>query len=216
LDRPEHDNLITGEMMKLLRDHLRAVKSAVDVLVIQSSGNNFTRGRDQHDRSGLSRKESLGLAVDVNRALVEIEGLVVAAVRGYALGFGSGLVVQSDLVVASESSVFGFDEMAHGFPPMIVMSYLGRYLLPRHVLELVVTHRELTAPEAAAIGMVNRVVGDDALDDSVAALVSQLSKLNVAAAKRAKRYLREIEGVALENRFEYALGAQLEWFESAQ
>jgi enoyl-CoA hydratase/carnithine racemase len=46
LNRPEHGNLITGEMMMALRDHLREANGAVDILVIDSVGSDFTRGRD--------------------------------------------------------------------------------------------------------------------------------------------------------------------------
>jgi enoyl-CoA hydratase/carnithine racemase len=96
---------------------------------------------------------------------------------------------------------------------MIVMSYLGRYVLPKHAFELVVTGREIGAPEALSMGIVNRVVADDALEDEVDGLVGSLSGLNLAAAKRAKRYLREIEDVAVADRRGYALRAQLDWFE---
>jgi enoyl-CoA hydratase/carnithine racemase len=212
LNRPEQGNLITAEMMTALRDHLRDANGAVDILVINSAGSDFTRGRDLRDTSsGLTREESLALAVDVNGALAALDAVVIASVRGNALGFGCGLAVQSDLVVASETAVFGFDEMAHGFPPMIVMSYLGRYLLPKHVLDLVITHREISAGEAASRGIVTQVVQDSELDVSTRGLVSQLSA-NVSAAKRAKQYLREIENVPPESRAEYALRAQLEWF----
>ena len=214
LNRPEHGNLITSEMMKLLGDHLRDASGAVDLLVITSAGNDFTHGRDQRDQeSGLSREENLGLAIGVNSALGALEAIVLAAVRGRAFGFGCGLVVQSDLVVASETAVFGFDEMAHGFPPMIVMSYLGRYLLPKQALDLIITHREISAGAAANLGIVTEVVPDDELESRTRGLVSQLSA-NAAAAKRAKQYLREIENVEPERRPEYALRSQIEWFKA--
>jgi enoyl-CoA hydratase/carnithine racemase len=212
LNRPEQGNLITAEMMTALRDHLRDANGAVDILVINSAGSDFTRGRDLRDTSsGLTREESLALAVDVNGALAALDAVVIASVRGYALGFGCGLAVQSDLVVASETAVFGFDEMAHGFPPMIVMSYLGCYLLPKHVLDLVITHKEISADEAASRGIVTQVVQDGELEASTQDLVSQL-RVNASAAKRAKQYLREIENVPPESRAQYALRAQLEWF----
>jgi enoyl-CoA hydratase/carnithine racemase len=163
----------------------------------------------------LTREESLALAVDVNGALATLEAVVIAAVRGHALGFGCGLAVQSDLVVASESAVFGFDEMAHGIPPMIVMSYLGRYLLPKHALDLIITHREISAHDAAALGIVTQVVPDAELEASILGLVSQLT-VNASAAKRAKQYLREIEKIQPESRPQYALRAQLEWFRTGE
>lgn len=214
LNRPEHGNLITGAMMQALRDGLREAKGAVDVLAIESAGEDFTRGRDQNDTaSGLSRDESLALALDVNAALAELEAIVIASVRGRAMGFGFGLVVRSDLVVASESAVFGFDEIAHGFPPMIVMSYLGRYLPFKQALDLIITHKELGAHEAASLGLVSRVVADTDLEARTRDLIGQLTSLNIAAIKRAKQYLREVEEISPEERSEYALRSQIEWFD---
>lgn len=214
LNRPEHGNLITGAMMLSLRDRLRDANGTVDVLAIESVGADFTRGRDQHDNaSGLSRGESLALAVDVNSALAELEAIVIASVRGRAMGFGCGLVVQSDLVVASDSAVFGFDEMAHGFPPMIVMSYLGRHLPFKQALDLIITHRELSAHEAASLGIVSRVVPDGELEARTRDLVDQLTNLNIAAVKRAKRYLREVEQISPDEKLDYALRSQIEWFD---
>jgi enoyl-CoA hydratase/carnithine racemase len=213
-NRPEHENLINDEMMRALRDRVTEARGEVDILVVQARGEHFTIGRDRGDTtSGLTRQQSLALAMDVNQAVADFDGLIVTAVRGRAMGFGSGLAVQSDIVVASDTSTYGFNEIVHGFPPMIVMSYLGRYVLPRHAFELVVTGREISAPEALSIGIVNRVVDDGALQGAVDELVGSLSALNLSAAKRAKRYLREIQDVGAADRRDYALRAQLDWFE---
>jgi enoyl-CoA hydratase/carnithine racemase len=213
-NRPEHDNLINDEMMQGLGDHLTQARGTTDILVVQARGEHFTIGRDRGDKaSGMTREQSLALAMDVNGAVADFDGLIVTAVRGRAMGFGSGLVVQSDIVAGTETSTYGFDEVVHGFPPMIVMSYLGRYVLPRHAFELVVTGREISAREALSFGIVNRVVADEALEDAVDELVDSLSALDLSAAKRAKRYLREIEAVEIADRRAYALRAQLDWFE---
>jgi enoyl-CoA hydratase/carnithine racemase len=213
LNRPERANYITADMMAALRDHLRDATGNVDVLIVEAVGADFTRGRDRDDHgSGLSRDDSLALAVDVNRALNGLDAIVVAAVRGRAIGFGCGLAVQCDLVVAAEDAVFGFDEMAHGFPPMIVMSYLGQYVPPKHALELVITHRELNAEEAKALGIVTHVVPGHELEERARAVAAELTQLNIAAVKRAKQYLREVGQIEPERRSAYALQSQIAWF----
>lgn len=216
LDRPRHGNLITTAMMETLRDTLRSARATVDVIVVGSRGPDFTLGRDRADRpAGMTPDDSLRLAIEVNQALDSFGGIIVAVVRGRALGFGSGLVVKSDIAIAGDGAVLGFDEIRHGFPPMIVMSYLGDHLLRRHVLELILTGRELAAAEGVAIGMVNRVVPDGALDAEVEALLTGLTALDAVAFKRAKRYLREIEAVAPDERAGYALREQSAWFDTA-
>ncbi len=211
LNRPD-DNRLTDDMMIALRDSLREAGRAVDYLVIQSVGRHFCLGRDRGGSSTMSQSESLALAMDVNRALSEVPALVIAAVRGNAIGFGAGLVVQCDLAVASGDAVFGFDEIEHGFPPMIVMSYLGRHLLPKHVNGLIFTGRKLTASQAAAIGLVNSVVPNHDLSHAIDGLVRQLDALDGNAIRSAKKYLADIQGVELSSRPDFALRSQIDWF----
>lgn len=211
INRPD-DNRLSDDMMVALRDALREVGSAVDYLVIQSAGRHFCLGRDRGGAGTMSQSESLALAMDVNVALSEVPALIIAAVRGNAIGFGAGLVVQSDLAVASDDAAFGFDELAHGFPPMIVMSYLGRHLLPKHVHELIFTGRKLTAAQAADIGLVNSVVPNDDLNRTLDSLLEQLGALDGTAVRSAKRYLADIQRVDLSSRPDFALRSQLDWF----
>ena len=216
LDRPEHDNRFTTDMMLALIQQLQTAKTKADFLIVESTGDDFTLGRDQSEQPSQTTKEdSLALILEANRLLQEFQGLSIAVVKGRALGFGSGLVVQSDLAITGESSVFGFDEVSHGFPPMIVMTYLNDNLLRKHVIELVLTGRLISAVEALTLGIVTRVVPDGQLDTSVKELVTELKQLDIAAVRRGKRYLREIRDVEIAERPAYALREQVAWMKSS-
>lgn len=208
LDRPEADNRITIAMMRQFIEGLRAATdAAADVLVITASGDNFTVGRDQQERppEGMTRRDNLALIIQGNELLGRFEGISVTAFRGRALGFGSGLVVQSDLSVAADTATLGFDEIRHGFAPSIVMTYLEDYVGWKRALDLVATGRTLNAMEAQSFGMVSRVVAADDLDASTESLVDDLLDRDPAALRTCKSYMREIRGVGNEQRGEYAL-----------
>ncbi|HZD65476.1 MAG TPA: enoyl-CoA hydratase/isomerase family protein, partial [Acidimicrobiales bacterium] len=131
--------------------------------------------------------------------------------RGRALGFGSGLVLHCDLAVAGDTAVFGFNEIAHGFPPLIVESYLARYVGEKAALDLVLTGRPVPAWEARSLGMIARVVPDDQLDAAGAALVERLAGLDQRALRAAKSFLRDVVDVPAEERPTYGLEELLRW-----
>ena len=211
LDRPAERNLVTYEMMGQLIDALDAAKSA-EVLVLRASGADFTLGRDQAERpEGVTPAARLGRITEINGLLGAYEGISVALVRGHALGFGSGLAVQCDITLASETAVFGFDEIRHGFPPLVVESYLARYVPWKAALDLVLTGRRIRASEALQLGMVSRVVADPDLDAEGDALVAGLCAASASALLRAKTFLAEIGGVPEAERGQYGVRELVAW-----
>jgi enoyl-CoA hydratase/carnithine racemase len=211
LDRAEARNLVTYAMSVELADALRAAADA-DVMVIAARGEDFTLGRDQADRPpGVSPQDGLARILEINGLLRAFQGISVAVVRGRALGFGSGLVLHCDLAVAGESAVFGFDEIAHGFPPLIVEEYLTRYVPRKTALDLVLTGHTLSAAEAQRAGMVARVVPDASVEAAGAELVSELAARNPRALSRAKRFFDEIDEVAREERPAYGMQELVRW-----
>jgi len=208
LNRAEADNRITVAMMKQFIDGLAAAhEHDVDVLLITAAGANFTVGRDQQERppEGMTRRDNLGLIVEGNKLLNDFPGIGVTAFRGRALGFGSGVVLQSDLSVAADTATMGFDEIRHGFAPSIVMTYLESYVGPKRALDLVATGRMLSATEAECFGMVSRVVPADDLDVCAESLVNGLLDRDRTALRTCKSYLKEIRDVTPDRRGEYAL-----------
>lgn len=215
LDRPEASNLVSYTMSVQLAAALRAATADSDVLVVAANGDDFTLGRDQSERpAGVSPADGLARILEINALLREYAGISVALVRGRALGFGSGLVLHCDLAIAGTSAVFGFDEIRHGFPPLIVQAYLTRYVPEKVALDLVLTGRALTAAEAREAGIVARVVADGEVASAGAELVAQLAGSNASALSRAKRFFAEIDAVAPEDRPAHGLQELVRWRQS--
>jgi enoyl-CoA hydratase/carnithine racemase len=208
-DRPEADNRIHSTMMGQFVDAMaKATAAGADLMLITAAGADYSVGRDQKEvlPPGVGRMDNIGLIVEANRLLTGFPGITVTAVQGRALGFGCGVAVQSDITLAADTAVLGFDEIHHGRAPSFVMSYLESYVGAKRALDLIVTGRLLGAAEAERYGMVSRVVPADLLDASAEALVAGLATQPGELVARCKNYLREIRAVAPEGRLDHALG----------
>jgi enoyl-CoA hydratase/carnithine racemase len=129
-------------------------------LVITGRGNTFCGGRI--GAKGLTRAsevaDDLNAILKVNSALNALSVPVIVAVEGQAFGFAFGITAQADYAIAAEDAAFSLPEMSHGLPPLIVFSYLFRFVPYKRAFELAVTSRQISAKEAADAGILTEVV----------------------------------------------------------
>ena len=129
-------------------------------LVITGRNGMFCGGRI--GAKGLTRAsevaEDLNAIVKVNTALNALSAPVIAAIEGKAFGFGFGMTAQVDYAVAADSAVFSLPEMSHGLPPLIVFTYLFRFVPYKRAFELAVTSRQISADEALEAGILTDIV----------------------------------------------------------
>ena len=112
----------------------------------------------------------------------------VAGIRGAAGGAGLSLATAFDLVVCGESAKFTMAYTRAGVTPDGTSTYfLARHVGLRRALDLTLTNRVLTAAEAEAWGLVNRVVSDDEVDAATAELAQSLADGAAGALGHAKR-----------------------------
>jgi methylglutaconyl-CoA hydratase len=189
---PDTGNRVTYRMMT---DYIAALddahRSGARVLVIGSEGEHFTLGRDQKEKVEVSKRDNLGLILRANELLRTFPGVSIARVRGRAMGFGSGIAIHASIAVAEESAVFGFDEIKHGLAPLIVVLYLPHFVGRKVATELCLTGRDVSASEAVAIGLINRVVPDGGLDAAEAELLDVLSSYHPGALNLIRRFANE-------------------------
>ncbi len=181
------------------------------VVTIRGSGESFCTGREVKAPSSGTRPSAFALRASlarisrVNDALRALPAVTIAAVNGDALGFGCGLAVQCDLTVAVEDAQLGFPEIDSGLAPTIVMSYLPRYVPRKRAAELVLTGQKVPAREAAALGLVSRVVARGELDREVQTLVETLLAKDALALRTAKLFLAETQDMTVEQASRYGL-----------
>jgi enoyl-CoA hydratase len=184
LNRPDKHNALDRELVEELSAALAAAASdpAARTVVIAGAGRSFCAGYDL-DEEGPADPAGTKAALrhDLGRLLEVFDHPrpVIARVHGYCLAGGCDLMMMCDLVVASEEAVFGLPEITFGSAQ--VAKVLPWLVGARRAKELMLTGEPITASEAHRIGLVNRVVTEESLDDEVERLARKLATVDEVA-----------------------------------
>ncbi len=189
-------NLFTGELVRQLRDALRAIEAADDVRAVVVSGRGeraFSAGShvgEFEDQAGEAGRERHQLDQDVWRELAELPMPTIAAIEGHCLGGGLELALCCDIRIASETARLGLPEVTLA----VIPGSGGTQRLPRVVgatraKELILTGRVLTASEAETIGLVNRVVPAGGAVAAARELGAEIGARGPVAVREAKRLI---------------------------
>jgi enoyl-CoA hydratase/carnithine racemase len=219
LNRPEVRNAIDDEMRQDFVAMLDQVTrdSAIRALVLTGAGKAFCAGGDvrgmrermaapsgQVAFNGWSRQQRTHHAI---AALHNLSKPTIAAVNGAATGLGCDLALCCDFVMASESATFAMTYILRGLIP----DGGGMYFLPRRVglanaKELIYTGRTVSAQEAHALGMADRLAPPDELVRRACDWARTLSAGSAAALALSKSVLNQTFELSAEQVF--ALGSQ--------
>ncbi|MFV0315893.1 MAG: enoyl-CoA hydratase/isomerase family protein [Microthrixaceae bacterium] len=118
--------------------------------------------------------------------------LVIAAVNGYAFGFGLELTLACDLVLASDKARFSLREMNHGLLPAVTATRGVDMIGRRRVAWMAYTSDDFTAEEAREFGFVNKVVAHDELVGTYEELAARMAKRAPLAVAQTKRILNKM------------------------
>jgi enoyl-CoA hydratase/carnithine racemase len=206
LNRPEKLNAGNDQMVADLNDAYFEFDADEDlhVAIISGSGRAFCSGADVQQRQLRTREELRRLGGPVGR-IARGEGLagsvnwkpVIAAVHGYALGLGYGLVQSSDLVVAAEGTKFQIREVQRGIGGAAHWASTWFWTGSRFANEIALTGRMFTAEEALQQGLINLVVPRDEIIPAAEELARQIMEnppLSVRSNVRVMRwFVHEME-----------------------
>ena len=193
LARPERRNAFDAELIAELTAGFADVGDARAV-VLAGEGPSFCAGADvewQRSSIDLSYDENVEDAMRLYRMCETIDRCpapVIARVRGFALGGGSGLVACSDIAVAAPDATFGFSEVKLGIIPAVI----SPFVLPKlgaHARRYFLTGERFDAETAVRIGLVAEVTSE--LDAAVDRLVGELLTSGPQAVREAKELIRE-------------------------
>ena len=181
LDRPEKMNALTFEMREALGTAFENAgrDAAVRSVLLQASGKAFCASGDVSRMGNFNPttgRELLKLAHRMVRNLANIEKPVVAATRGAVAGIGWSMALACDAIIASETARFTQVFRHVGLvPDGGAIYFLTQHLGLLRAKELVYSGRRIDAREALTMGLVNRVVPDDQLDDAALAHAKELA-----------------------------------------
>ena len=201
LNRPEKRNAYIPQMGEEVVAAFRAAREdeAVRAVILTGAGQGFCAGVDLDALKAMHAGQSTGVGPKLGeeefvtsfpRELLAYPKPVIAAINGAAIGVGVTMILPCDIRIAAERAKLGLT-----FTKLGILPGLGStHLLPRLVglgraQELVLTARVIEAPEAAAIGLVNRVVPGDALLATAREVAAQSIACDPDALAVAKRAL---------------------------
>jgi 2-(1,2-epoxy-1,2-dihydrophenyl)acetyl-CoA isomerase len=211
LNRPAIGNAINREMGEsLLREAIRCDRdNSVRCVVISGAGKMFCSGGDignfASSGEALSTAISSGTSI-LNQALSKLARMakpLLVLVNGPVAGAGLGLALAGDVVIASRSASFTAGYNAIGMTPDGGVTWLLPKLIGlRRTQEMILTNRRIDAVEAAAIGLVTRVVDDEQLTAEGESTASSLSLAATDALGVARGLLMQGFGNGLEVQME--------------
>jgi enoyl-CoA hydratase/carnithine racemase len=201
LNRPQQMNLLTSDMLAALQEAFEALKKdrTIRVVILAAAGKGFCAGHDLKEIKALKDLSKIeGLFAQCSRMMQTIPALpqpVIARVQGAAAAAGCQLVAQCDLAVASEAAKFTTPGVTWGFFCSTPGVAVGRNLLRKRAMEMLLTGDLVDAQKALEWGLVNKVVPVQDLASVTLALAEQIADKppeTVAAGKRA--FYEQIDG----------------------
>ncbi len=209
LNRPDRLNAMSRPMLDALLEALPrlAEDGDVGVIVLTGAGRGFCAGGDVkamaegNELGGQTMEErahALRSRMEASRWLHEMPKPTIAMVRGPAAGAGLALAMACDLRVASDTARFGTAFARVGYSGDFGGSYyLTQLVGTAKARELYFTADLLDAPQALALGLVNRVVPDARLEEETMTLASRLARGPRVAYRYMKRNMNAAESAGL-------------------
>jgi enoyl-CoA hydratase/carnithine racemase len=201
LDRPQSFNVLSEGMLAALQAELDVVAAddSARVVVIAATGKAFSAGHDLKEmRAEPSQPYYEALFAQCARLMMTIQRLpvpVIARVQGIATAAGCQLVAACDLAVAASDARFAVSGVNFGLFCSSPSVPLSRNLARKAAFEMLVTGEFISADEAKAKGLVNRVASPERLDGEVESLVAAIvAKPRVAIALGKQLFYRQLEG----------------------
>src|SRR3989454_3348049 len=211
LNRPERLNAMSGPMLDALLEALPrlAADAAVGVVVLTGAGRGFCAGGDvkamaegrEFAETGLEDKaHGLRSKMEVSRLLHEMPKPTIAMVRGAAAGAGLSLALACDLRIACDNARFGTAFARVGYSGDFGGSYyLTQLVGTAKARELYYTAELVDAAQALELGLVNRVVADDRLEEETLLLAAKIARGPRVAYRYTKRNLNAAENGTLKD-----------------
>ncbi len=200
LNNPGRHNAFDDKTIAELQLAFEAVASNTDirVMLLTAQGDSFSAGADlgwMKRMANYSYEENLSDArklANMLRTLNYLPKPTIARVQGAAFGGALGLISCCDMAVASTRATFSLSEVKIGLAPATIAPYVVAAIGPRASRRLFQTAERFSAEEARMIGLVDRVVEESMLDDSINISVKAILANSPSAMMAAKRLVFDV------------------------
>ena len=208
LNRPQEMNTFNVPFARELNDALWEMDKdpVVRVVVINAAGKHFSAGislPEFKDKTNKEYREFIRLMDEHNHTIAKMKKPVIASVKGYALANGAGLVFACDLAVAAEDAKIGTTAINVGLictgPAVPLARSLGR----KKTLEMILAGDMISATEAERLGLVNKVVPKDQLEEATMELAGKLAAKSPLALQIGKTAMYAMQDVPYHQSIDY-------------
>ncbi|MDX1626814.1 MAG: enoyl-CoA hydratase-related protein, partial [Wenzhouxiangellaceae bacterium] len=200
MDRPVVHNALTAELIEALNDRFaRLDADPPRALVLSGSGASFSAGADLGWMRAMADADEAANRADAERLAAMFRALdalpcpTIARVHGAAFGGGVGLVGCCVMGIAADTAKFGLTEVRLGLIPATISPFVLARIGRTHARRWFLTGERFDAMEARRIGLVDSVVGPDALDEAISARIEALLACGPAAVSECKALIRRVE-----------------------
>ncbi len=203
INRPRYRNAFTPKTVAEMIEAMHMIKEQQDIYVVILTGEGdkaFCSGGDQNYKTIGGYKDTEGVprlnVLDLQKMIRSLPKPVIAMVNGYAIGGGNVLHVVCDLSIASDNAVFGQTGPRVGsFDAGFGSSYLARIVGQKKAREIWFLCRKYSALEAINMGLVNKVVPIDELEDETVKWCKEIMQHSPLALRMIKAGLNaELDG----------------------
>lgn len=197
ISREKTLNALNSQVLQELNAAIDSIDlDSVRCLIITGAGQKaFVAGADIGEMSTLTKAEGKAFGKVGNDVFRKIETLpipVIAAVNGFALGGGCELAMSCDIRICSENAVFGQPEVGLGITPGFGGTQrLARLIGPGMAKQMLFTARNIKAPEALRIGLVNAVYPQEELLPQALKLAKTIAANAPIAVRNCKKAVNE-------------------------
>ena len=201
INREARRNAISSAVVRGLSEALTAANQdrSVRAIVLTGAGEKaFCAGADLQTGQSFQfdySEPTQGIA-NLFRLTRQLNVPLIARVNGACMAGGMGLMAMCDMAVAAPHAIFGLPEVKVGVFPAQVLSLLNGLIGQRALTELCVTGEPITAQQALALGLINRVSDD--LDAGVRALLERFLDKSPAAIRRGLYLMKRIGSLPFE------------------
>lgn len=207
MNRPQSLNALSVELMAEIQDALKYFDQdpSIGCMIITGTDRVFAAGADIKQMADKSASDMfMETSLIDGFDLSGIHKPIIAAVSGFALGGGCELAMACDMIVASDTAVFGQPEINLGIIPggggtQRLIQAVGKAL----AMEIILTDRRLTADEAYHYGLVNQVVAIESYLDAAIKLAQKVADKSQIAIRLAKDAVNKALEVSLKDGLDY-------------
>jgi len=209
LNRPEQFNTFSSTLAQELNNALREFDKddEIRVVIVKGEGKAFSTGIDIREFHGKSAQEYhawISLMDEMHFTIASMKKPVIAMVHGYAVANGAGLMFAADFSIVAEGTKIGTTAINVGLlctGPIIPVSYkLGKH----KSLEMLLSGDMIDAREAERLGIVNKVVPADKLEEETRAFAEKLVAKSPVAVALGKQFYYKMIDMPFSQRFAYS------------